>query len=98
MHSLELQLHENATPVVSFGATGPGTTPGLLLGPGGLAYGPEDNSDMERVDGSGPASPPPANLSGSILIFLDLEPAPAPLRPGGTRTAATGPAPASWPD
>ena len=34
---------------------------------------------MERVDGSGPASPPPANLSGSILVFLDLEPA----RPGG---------------
>ena len=68
---------DNATPVFFFGHTGPGTRPGHLLGPGGLAYGPEDNSDMERVDGSGPASPPPANLSGSILIFLDLEPAAA---------------------
>jgi hypothetical protein len=68
---------DNATPVFFFGHTGPGTRPGPLHGPGGLAYGPEDNSDMERVDGSGPASPPPANLSGSILVFLDLEPAPA---------------------
>jgi hypothetical protein len=70
---------------VFFGATGPGTTPGPLLGPGGLAYDPEDNSDMERVDRSGPASPPPANLSGSILVFLDLEPAPAARRPRARR-------------
>ncbi len=95
MHSLELQLqvdHENATPVgFLFGATGPGITPEPLLGPGGLASGLEDNSDMERVDGSGPAP-----LSASILIFHTYPRLGA--RSGGTQTAATGPAPASGPD
>jgi hypothetical protein len=76
MHSLELQLHENATMRhLSFFLAIPGPEPGP--GPSWRAFIRSDNSDMERVDGSGPASPPPANLSGSILVFLDLEPAPA---------------------
>jgi hypothetical protein len=147
MNSLELQLqfeHENAIPVsFCFGATGPGTMPGPLLGPGGRASVLEDNSDMEWVDGSSgqlaqlerlahyPKDPgfdsrprPDAHDAPSFLSVGDLKwskilsffyewMAAGPLsgiililhtylrlgaRRGGTRTAATGPAPASGPD
>ncbi len=43
---------------------------GHLLGPGALASALADNWGMERADGRGPASLPPAPQPGIKLIFL----------------------------
>jgi hypothetical protein len=76
-----VQMHEDETPVSFFGATGPGTTPGPILGPGELASGPGyGESGWQRACIAAAGTPVRYHTPGlSSIPFLDfkLEPATA---------------------